>query len=141
MLGTSNLSSTFQRIVSEPKISKNYKSDIYNIQTFINLLSTRISSLRSYINENNKASDIDKQLISSIENTLNKCLLNIKGSSFDCDTECQEKEEELNVLADDQSLISYQLREINLLSQQIYSYINKLNNFQEWKDSKRDFSI
>lgn len=141
LLGTSNLSSTFQRIVSEPKISKNYKSDIYNIQTFINLLSTRISSLRSYINENSKASDIDKQLISSIENTLNKCLLNIKGSSFDCDTECQEKEEELNVLADDQSLISYQLREINLLSQQIYSYINKLNNFQEWKDSKRDFSI
>lgn len=141
LLGTSNLSSTFQRIISEPKISKNYKSDIYNIQTFINLLSTRISSLRSYINQNSKASEIDRLLISSIENNLNNCLLNIQRSSFDCNIECKEKEEELNILANNQSLITYQLREINLLSQQIYSYINKLKNFREWKDSKRDFSI
>lgn len=142
LLGTSNLSSTFQRIISEPKISKNYKSDIYNIQTFINLLSTRISSLRSYVNQNSKALKIDQLLISSIENNLNHCLLNIKRSSFDCNIEYKEKEEdELNILTDNQSLITYQLREINILSQQIYSYINKVNNFQEWKDSKRDFSI
>lgn len=136
LLETSNLSSAFQRIISEPKISKNYKSDIYNIQTFINLLSTRISSLRSYINQNSLATEIDSQLIFSVENNLNNCLLNIEGTLVNCDIECIEKEEELNLLAENQSLITYQLREISLLSQQIYSYINKLNNFEEWKSSK-----
>jgi uncharacterized membrane protein YccC len=139
LLGTSNLSGAFQRIISEPQLSKDYKSDVYNIQTIINLLSTRISSLKAYASRSHEITETDRKLIYFIENTLYNCLLAVRGDEITFDADW--KEEEINLSFDDQSLITYQLREINTLVQQIYIYINKLNKFPEWKNSRREVPI
>ncbi len=141
LLGTSNLSGAFQRIVSEPRLSKEYKSDIYNIQTLINLLSTRISSLRAYTitSQVSEITETDKQLIRIIEDTFCACILTIREDK--AVSENTWKEEEFFLPAEDQSLVTYQLREINTLVQQIYKYILKLRECQEWKNSKREFSF
>ncbi len=141
LLGTSNFSSAFQRIVSEPLLSKDYKSDIYNIQTLINLLSTRISSLRTYTftSQITEITEEDKRLIHIIEDTLYHCILTIRGNETSFENTW--KEEEFNLSSENRSLTTYQLKEINTLVQQIYKYILKLQGFEEWKNSQKEFVI
>ncbi|MDR1877634.1 MAG: FUSC family protein [Flavobacteriaceae bacterium] len=142
LLGTSNLSSAFQRIISEPQLSKDYKADIHTIQTLINLLSTRISSLRAYnISRSREITETDKQLTRSIEDTLYNCILSIRGAKTTVNTDREEEETSLSPDSDNQSLTTYQLGEINILVRQIHNYILKLNEFQEWKNSKREVPL
>ncbi len=141
LLGTSNLSSSFQRIISEPSLSKDYKSDIYNIQTLINLLSTRISALRTYTftSQKNTITETDNRLIQLIEQTLTNCISLIQNRNPG--EESNWLEEEFNLNLNNQSLNTYQLKEIYILSQQIYNYVKKLKEFHEWKNSQFEFSL
>ncbi|WP_164875622.1 FUSC family membrane protein [Apibacter sp. HY039] len=141
LLGTSNLSSSFQRIISEPSLSKDYKSDIYNIQTLINLLSTRISALRTYTftSQKNTITETDNRLIQLIEQTLTNCISLIQNRNPGEESNWQEEEFNLNL--NNQSLNTYQLKEIYILSQQIYNYVKKLKEFHEWKNSQFEFSL
>lgn len=133
LLGISNLSSAFQRTISEPKLSKNYKSDIYNIITLINLLSTRISSLRTYSSQNITITEDDRIISKNIEEILYNCVSIISENFNTSLNDLSAKEPELS--NKQESLFSYQLKEIHLLILQIYSYIVKLQEFQEWKIS------
>lgn len=138
LLGTSNLSSAFQRVISEPKLSKNYKSDIYNLITLINLLSTRISSLRTYSSQIIDVSGDDKIIIKNIEDILYNCIAVISQNSNVIITDLSLKENDFSNY--NESLFSYQLKEIHSLILQIYNYIIKLQEFEEWKISNKYIS-
>ncbi|TWP24106.1 hypothetical protein ETU10_05320 [Apibacter muscae] len=139
LLATSNFSSTFQRIVSEPALSKEYKSTIYSLQTQINLLSTRISSLRTYNFTSNKdiVTDLDKKIIALIKELLNGAIVMIQKDQEEIDSEADWKEIDFNLSQKKLSLTTYQLKEIYNLVQQIYTNIKKIKDFKEWKSAEK----
>ena len=131
LLNITNVSGIFQRMLAEPKLSKEYRSLAYDLVTLFNLLSSRIAALRTSQIHDYQFSKEENNLINYLQKSLTIIEQLLEGQEFSTTAHVKKKD---IFTTNSHHIITHNLQELKNISTQIIKKIRKISQCEEWKN-------